>query len=212
MSFTWCRCCSNILMRTHDTKRDARNATLDRPPRRSAISFTAIHHGFERGFERLREALSQQRRLGAVRSPWQTAAFFGVLMVVLAAAVSAARPGFLPAGRCRADAPACARAARHADRADAARFRPGRSRDPQIVGNGQIDTILDNIGLPYSGINIALERFGHRRTDGWRNPGLAEAEPHADGRPCRRSAARAAEAVSANCSSSSSPPTSSIRC
>ena len=26
----------------------------------------------------------------------------------------------------------------------------------QIVGNNQIDVILDNIGLPYSGINIAL--------------------------------------------------------
>ena len=26
----------------------------------------------------------------------------------------------------------------------------------QIVGNKQIDVILDNIGLPYSGINIAL--------------------------------------------------------
>ncbi len=26
----------------------------------------------------------------------------------------------------------------------------------RIVGNGQVDVILDNIGLPYSGINIAL--------------------------------------------------------
>ena len=47
---------------------------------------------------------------------------------------------------------------------------------PQIrkfVGNDQIDVMLDNIGLPYSGINIALERLGDRRSDGRRDPDLA---------------------------------------
>jgi hypothetical protein len=43
-----------------------------------------------------------------------------------------------------------------ADRGDPALFRRSRTRDPQIVGEDQIDVILDNIGLPYSGINIAL--------------------------------------------------------
>ena len=86
-------------------------------------------------------------------------------------------PRFLPAGRCRPDAAACARAAGHAHRGDAGRFRAkSKPRSARSSGNDQIDTMLDNIGLPYSGINIALERFGDRRPDGWRNPDFAEEE------------------------------------
>ena len=35
-------------------------------------------------------------------------------------------------------------------------FTRGEAEIRNIVGNDQIDVILDNIGLPYSGINIAL--------------------------------------------------------
>ena len=39
-----------------------------------------------------------------------------------------------------------------------------------IVGNDQIDVMLDNIGLPYSGINYRALRYGDGRADGRRNP------------------------------------------
>ena len=84
-------------------------------------------------------------------------AFFLVLIAASCLLFPRLGDGFLPAGRRRPDAPARARAAGHADRGD-----PGtisrRSSPPSadIVGNDQIDVMLDNIGLPYSGINIAL--------------------------------------------------------
>ena len=82
----------------------------------------------------------------------------------------------------------------------------------KIVGNDQIDVMLDNIGLPYSGINIALSDSATvGPMDGEilislkeKHTPTAEADRHA--------APRAAEAICANCSSSFSPPTSSTRC
>ena len=82
----------------------------------------------------------------------------------------------------------------------------------QIVGNEQIDVILDNIGLPYSGINIALERFRHHRADGWRNSHFAAKETYADCGAYGKIAPRIARSALPECNFSSSPPISSIRC
>ena len=82
----------------------------------------------------------------------------------------------------------------------------------QIVGNNQVDVVLDNIGLPYSGINIALSDTRHGRPDGWRNSDLPEGKPHAHRRPHGRSAPRIAQAVSRHAVLSFSRPISSTRC
>ncbi len=81
-----------------------------------------------------------------------------------------------------------------------------------IVGNGQIDTILDNIGLPYSGMNIALSDSATvGPMDGEILISLKQAS-HADRGTHRAAAARTAAALCRACSSSSSRPTSSTRC
>ena len=103
--------------------------------------------------------------------------------------------------------------------------RPGRSIEQtqeyfaeveaqirKLVGNDQIDVMLDNIGLPYSGINIALSDSATvGPMDGEilislneKHTPTAQADRHA--------APRAAASASPSCSSSSSRRTSSIRC
>jgi hypothetical protein len=54
------------------------------------------------------------------------------------------------------DAPARAGAAGNPIGEDAAVLRRVEAQIRKLVGNDQIDVMLDNIGLPYSGINIAL--------------------------------------------------------
>ena len=81
-----------------------------------------------------------------------------------------------------------------------------------IVGNDQIDVILDNIGLPYSGINIALSDSATvGPMDGEILISLKEKHTSTPAH-IARPAARTAAALPAACSSSSSRPTSSIRC
>ena len=81
----------------------------------------------------------------------------------------------------------------------------------QIVGDGQIDTILDNIGLPYSGMNIALSDSA--------TVGPMDGEILISLKPKHTPTAELVASCGANCrsafrscSSSSSRPTSSIRC
>ena len=82
----------------------------------------------------------------------------------------------------------------------------------QIVGNDQIDVVLDNIGLPYSGINIALSDSATvGPMDGEILISLKEKHTPTAA-PRGRPAPGAAQAVSRNCSSSSSRRTSSTRC
>ena len=123
-----------------------------------------MHLAFERGFQRFREALSQRAGLDAVAAAASRCWHSSCIMVVSLPAVPAARPGFLPAGRCRPDAPARARAARHAaSRARSSISRRSRRPSASSSATTRSSVILDNIGLPYSGINIALQRFGDGR-------------------------------------------------
>ena len=87
----------------------------------------------------------------------------------------------------------------NADRGDAEGFRPGRSRDPcRSSARDQIDVILDNIGLPYSGINIALSDSATvGPMDGEILISLNEGA-HADCRAYRRTAPRIAQALCRN--------------
>ena len=117
--------------------------------------FSLIHRGFEHGFGAFRE-----RYLNAVswcvNHPAPTVLFFAVLLGATVLPFKNLGMDFFPqidAGQMRLHV----------------RAPPGtRIEDTQkyfseveeairkIVGNDEIDVILDNIGLPYSGINIAL--------------------------------------------------------
>jgi multidrug efflux pump subunit AcrB len=117
--------------------------------------FGFIHRSFEHGFEKLRashgNALSWmvERRI-------VTVAFFAVLAAASLTLYPRLGMDFFPqvdAGQMRL----------HVRAPPGTRIEQTQHYFAQverairdIVGNGQIDVILDNIGLPYSGINIAL--------------------------------------------------------
>ncbi len=117
--------------------------------------FRAIHSGFEKGFSRFREAYRNALAFSVTRSA-VTAVFFGVLMVCSLALFPLLGEDFFPqvdAGQMRLHvrAPPATRIEE-----TQRQFADVERAIRKIVGNDQIDTMLDNIGLPYSGINIAL--------------------------------------------------------
>src|SRR6202008_1293929 len=117
--------------------------------------FRLIHNGFERGFSRFREIYRNALAFSVTHSAI-TVPFFGILIVCSLALFPLLGQDFFPqvdAGQMRLHvrAPPATRI-EETQRQFAEVERAIRT----IVGNDQIDTILDNIGLPYSGINIAL--------------------------------------------------------
>ena len=93
---------------------------------------------------------------GRSARPWLTAAFFGVLMVVSLALFPILGRDFFPnvdAGQMRLHirAPAGSRI-----EVTGQYFAQVEKAVREIVGNDQIKTVLDNIGLPYSGMNMAI--------------------------------------------------------
>jgi multidrug efflux pump subunit AcrB len=115
----------------------------------------AIHSGFNRRFESLRmtyrDALAYM-----VRAPLQPLLFFLVLIVGSLALFPALGRDFFPqvdAGQMRLHVRAPPGTRLEQTRAD---FAQVEAAIRSLVGERQIDTLLDNIGLPYSGINIAL--------------------------------------------------------
>ena len=119
--------------------------------------FGAIHHGFESGFNDLRESLSQQRRLlRGARRRHAPCSFF----VADGRFAACCFPNSAETFSRRSTPARCGFtfAPRPASRIEETQryFAEVESAIRQIVGQDQIDVILDNIGLPYSGINIAL--------------------------------------------------------
>ena len=125
------------------------------PPAAPKNLLIRLQAGFERGFERFREryrnvlswALSQARL---------TVFVFLALIVVSAALFPFLGRDFFPqvdAGQMRLHvrAPPGTRLERTQQY-----FAQVEAEIRRLVGNDQIDVMLDNIGLPYSGINIAL--------------------------------------------------------
>jgi multidrug efflux pump subunit AcrB len=114
-----------------------------------------IHKGFDRGFIRFREAYANY--LGwMLAHALPVVGAFAVLLVASLALFPALGRDFFPqvdAGQMRLHvrAPAGTRI----EQTQAA-FAEVEGAIRQMVGADQIDTILDNIGLPYSGMNIAL--------------------------------------------------------
>ena len=117
--------------------------------------FRIIHQGFELGFDRFRESYRGSVAYSVSRA-WVTSLFFIILMGCSLALFPELGRDFFPqvdAGQMRLHvrAPPATRI-EETQRYFAQVERAIR----EIVGDNQIDVILDNIGLPYSGINIAL--------------------------------------------------------
>src|SRR6185295_4179681 len=117
--------------------------------------FVAIHRGFERGFNSFRETY-RNSLAWAVSHPVLTIAFFALLILGSLLLFPQLGRDFFPqvdAGQVRLHvrAPPGTRIEQTQEY-----FAEAEAAIRQIVGSDQVDVILDNIGLPYSGINIAL--------------------------------------------------------
>lgn len=133
----------------------ARHEGENQPPGTRFNPFSAIHRGFERGFEALREGY-RNSLAWALSKPLRTVGFFLAVIAVSLPLFPELGEDFFPAvdaGQMRLHVRAPPGTRIEQTQADFARVETA-IRD--IVGDDQIDTILDNVGLPYSGLNIAL--------------------------------------------------------
>jgi multidrug efflux pump subunit AcrB len=125
------------------------------PVRRGFNPFVAFHSAFERGFVKLREG-HRNTLSWMVGRPVATVSFFAILIGTSLTLFPTLGMDFFPqidAGQMRLHVRAPAATRLEQTQIYFARVE-GAIRD--IVGDDQIDVILDNVGLPYSGINIAL--------------------------------------------------------
>src|SRR5579859_512779 len=155
LSFTLVPLMFYYLMRTSTDHLEAQHGVAPVRSSKWKAPFSAIHYGFERGFHSFRE--TYRNALAWILSqPVITIAFFVVLMLGSLLLFPQLGRDFFPqvdGGQMRLHvrAPAGTRIEQ-----TQAYFAEVEAAIRQIVGNEQIDVILDNIGLPYSGINIAL--------------------------------------------------------
>jgi multidrug efflux pump subunit AcrB len=147
LSFTLVPILFHFLMRSHpgDAPKDHRHA-------RNPLSF--LHRYFERGFRRFRE-IYRDVLSWSVAWPW-TAAAFGVLLVGTSFLYPLLGMDFFPqvdAGQMRLHV-----RAPPATRIEETQkyFAEVETTIRDLIGEEQIDVLLDNIGLPYSSTNTAL--------------------------------------------------------
>jgi multidrug efflux pump subunit AcrB len=154
LSFTMVPVLFEYLMRSHTSQaHDAQPPSGPRQQRRNP--FMAIHVGFNHGFERFRNRY-RDTLAWTLSEPLQTVLFFAVLIVCSLLLFPALGRDFFPqvdAGQMRLHVRAPAGTRIEQTQSDFAQVEAVIRR---IAGNDQVDTILDNIGLPYSGMNIAL--------------------------------------------------------
>ena len=148
LSFTAVPVLFDFLMRSQKTEHELR-----RPGGRNPFAWT--HYGFNRGFDRFRDAY-RDGLAWAVAAPLRTAAGFAVLAAASLALFPVLGRDFFPsvdAGQMRLHvrAPAGSRI-----ETTAQYFARVEKAVRQIVGNNQVDSVLANIGLPYSGMNMAV--------------------------------------------------------
>lgn len=120
-----------------------------------ANPFSFIHRRFDSGFNSFRDAYRSSLEW-ALAKPLRTIGLFLTLIAVSLPLFSLLGQDFFPrvdAGQMRLHVRAPGGTRIEQTQADFARVEAEIQR---IVGQDQIDTILDNIGLPYSGMNIAL--------------------------------------------------------
>jgi multidrug efflux pump subunit AcrB len=164
LSFTLVPVMFKFLMRSSVEKRSrakwqhkVREHASTQPGRRGwwTNPFAAIHYGFEKGFNGFRRRY-RNVLAWAVDRPAVTSLFFIVLMGVSLLLFPMLGMDFFPqvdAGQMRLHVRAPPGTRLEKTQED---FAKVETAIRQIVGEKQVDVVLDNIGLPYSGINIAL--------------------------------------------------------
>jgi multidrug efflux pump subunit AcrB len=157
LSFTLVPVLFKFLMRSVVEKHQAagHGAGEHNKPATSRNPFMQIHLRFEHGFSRFRESY-RESVAWALSVPGRTAGFFLALMAVSLLLFPALGEDFFPAVdagqmRLHVRAPPGTRLEQ-----TQAYFAQVEAEIRKLVGPEQIDTMLDNIGLPYSGLNIAL--------------------------------------------------------
>ncbi|HEV3042640.1 MAG TPA: efflux RND transporter permease subunit [Roseiarcus sp.] len=154
LSFTLVPALFRYLMRSTVDAHAEHSSTAPGRPRR-LNPFSIIHRGFEASFDGFREAYRGSVSYAVSRAK-TTSLFFVLLMIFSLALFPDLGRDFFPqvdAGQMRLHvrAPPATRIE------ETQRYFADVERAiRQIVGADQIDVVLDNIGLPYSGINIAL--------------------------------------------------------
>ncbi len=155
LSFTLVPVLFKYLMRSHMQIASGSRSNASRIARRTN-PFRLIHRGFDKGFQQFRDAY-RATVAWCVSRPLPTVAFFLIAHGRVVPALSACwgRISFpqVDAGQMRLHVRCPPGTRIETTQAD---FAKVETAIRQIVGNKQIDVILDNIGLPYSGINIAL--------------------------------------------------------
>ncbi len=143
------------LMRSYFAAHHQRQGAHEIAGHRARNPLTWCHYAFESGFNAFRDVYRNAVSWTVAR-PLPTLAFFAVLAGVSCLLFPRLGMDFFPqvdAGQMRLHVRAPAGTRLEETQSYFARVE-GSIR--QIVGNNQIEVILDNIGLPYSGINIAL--------------------------------------------------------
>jgi multidrug efflux pump subunit AcrB len=156
LSFTMVPVLFNMLMRP--SVQAFRSEPEHRPLGQHASSanpLVRLQRRFERGFERFREEY-RNALAWTLSQPALTVAAFGILIVASISLFPQLGRDFFPqvdAGQMRLHvrAPAGTRLEKTQEY-----FAQVEAEIRHVVGTDQINVMLDNIGLPYSGINIAL--------------------------------------------------------
>jgi multidrug efflux pump subunit AcrB len=156
LSFTMVPVLFNYLMHKSAHEFEAEGGS-DRGPAKAESKNVLVRFqaGFERGFERFRENYRDTVSWALSQARLTVAAFVGLIIVSAALFPFLGRDFFpqVDAGQMRLHvrAPAGTRLEKTQQY-----FAEVETQIRKLVGNDQIDVMLDNIGLPYSGINIAL--------------------------------------------------------
>jgi multidrug efflux pump subunit AcrB len=155
LSFTFVPMMFFYLMRSAQKGHGQQGGPHETDLRHSRNPFMQIHYTFERVFERFRNAY-RHTVAWACHSPGITVLFFLVLICGSCFLFPLLGRDFFPqvdAGQMRLHVRDPGGTRIEQTQED---FAKVETAIRQIVGNNQVDVILDNIGLPYSGINIAL--------------------------------------------------------
>ncbi len=155
LSFTLVPVLFAYLMRSSLEAHASGHSPHDAASRLRLNVFSRIHHGFESGFNRLREGYRNYVAFCVGRAA-VTSGFFVLLIACSLLLFPHLGRDFFPqvdAGQMRLHV-----RAPPASRLEETQryFAEVENAIYQIVGRDQIEVVLDNIGLPYSGINIAL--------------------------------------------------------